>query len=284
VIAVTGATGFVGRRVAAHLRAGATDYLTLGRSPSADRHWNATDAPPDLVGVDAVLHLAAHVPASYNDPTRARLCLEVNALGTLSLLQAAEEQGVGHVVVMSSGNVYTPADTPRDESAPTYPHRAAPFYLGSKLLAELFASHYASRGLATTVLRPSSIYGPGMRSGVVRIFVDRLRAGEPLRLDNGGQHRSDLVFVDDVATAAETVVHRRLHGIFNVGSGGTTSILELAQALCELMGRPAREFLDVQPVEGPPTGFAPLDITSSAGTWSPTPLREGLQKMLEAEA
>ena len=128
----------------------------------------------------------------------ARACLEANALGTLTLLQQAAAQGVGHATVVSSGNVYRfDDDAPVVETAPTYPSERAAFYLGSKLLAEVWARHVASTtSLRVAVVRPSAIYGPGMRGGVVRVFVDRLRGGEPVQVQEGGAFASDLVYVD----------------------------------------------------------------------------------------
>lgn len=282
MIGLTGASGFVGRRV--RRRLADRSVVTLGRS-EADRPWDATGGPPDLTGITHLLHLASHLPSDYADPGAARACLEANALGTLTLLQQAAAQGVGHATVVSSGNVYRfDDDAPVVETAPTYPSERAAFYLGSKLLAEVWARHVASTtSLRVAVVRPSAIYGPGMRGGVVRVFVDRLRGGEPVQVQGGGAFASDLVYVDDVVDGLIAASQGEADGIFNLGSGRRTSTLELATTIAGLVGAPSGQ---VEVLGAPaPGGFAALDIGQARQVlgYRPTALRDGLRAMLEEE-
>jgi len=286
MIGVTGATGFVGRALLERLHAEGVPLVTLGRGSDADRHWDAgAGQPAPLEGLSAVVHLAAYLPSDYADPAEARQCIEVNAMGTLAVLRAAEQHGVDHVVTTSSGNIYTPQEGSATEASSAYPDRHAAFYLGSKLLSDLWTSHFAHRGLRTTVLRPSSIYGAGMAGGVVRIFADRLRRGERITLNNGGQHVADLVYVGDVAAACHEAVRQQATGRYNVGSGVGTTIGELAYTLCDLLELDPASHVVLEPQTGPPTGFSPLD-TTRLGQLLPqsTALRDGLAAMLEGEA
>ncbi len=277
-VLVTGASGFVGRALVQRLEADGREVVVPPTS------WRAPERPPPelLRGIDAVAHLAAYLPSDYGDPSEAARCLQVNALGTLELLLAGSEAGVPHAVVVSSGNLYAPAERVDEESL-AYPASRASYYLASKLCGEVWAMHLDERRLIdVSVLRPSAIYGAGMKGGVVRLFADRLRTGQPIRLDDGGRHRVDLVHVDDVVDAIIAAIDHRARGIFNVGSGVTTAVSELAWALVELEGAdPA--LVVVEPAgEGAPSGFAALDITKATRTlgYRPTALREGLARML----
>ncbi|HHO51101.1 MAG TPA: NAD-dependent epimerase/dehydratase family protein, partial [Deltaproteobacteria bacterium] len=196
---------------------------------------------------------------------------------------------------LSSGNLYAPgagstpggggpADAgPVDEASPTYPSGRAPYYLASKLCGEIWASHLDQTDqIAVAVLRPSAIYGPGMSSGVVRVFVERLSAGLPVVLSDAGRYHSDLVFVGDVVQATIAALRQGARGVFNVGSGHSTSVAELAAALVAILG------CDPQLVRSEPAGLHPspglaaLDIQRAlaAGLYAPTPLSVGLSRTL----
>ena len=239
-----------------------------------------------LVGTDAVCHTAAFVPPDYSDSAYARQCLEVNALGTLALLEAAVEQSVGAFVHFSSGNIYQPQDGRVAEDAPIYPSHRASYYLASKVCAETWALHFLETGrLAVCVLRPSAIYGPGMTgSGLVPTFLHHLREQEPVRVVGGGLFRSDLVYVGDVARATSLALTKQATGVYNIGSGHATSTLELAETLVSLLGCD-RSLIDLEPArsDAATQGFSALDIERARRSldYTPTPLRDGLARMLE---
>lgn len=246
--------------------------------------WEAPARPDPAIfeGVDALVHLAAHLPARYGDPAEASRCLSINALGTLELLLGAVDAGVGRAVCLSTGNLYASPDA-ATEAAATYPSRRAPYYLASKLCGEIWASHLdqADR-IEVVVLRPSAIYGPGMAGGVVKVFVDRLSTGQPVVLSDAGRYRSDLVFVGDVVQATITALQQPIRGVFNVGSGRATSVAELAEALVVLLSCDPGLVQPEPAGPDPAPGFAALDIQRAldAGLYVPTPLARGLAQTL----
>ncbi|MCB9688709.1 MAG: NAD-dependent epimerase/dehydratase family protein [Alphaproteobacteria bacterium] len=285
-VLVTGAAGFVGRHLVAALRERGTPVRRLVRTHDGETDTVAHDlcagAPPDAAweGVSAVVHAAARVPADLRDPGEARACLEVNALATLSLAEACRERGV-RLVFLSSGNVYAPGAAAVAEDAPVWPAHRATYYLASKLCAELYVAHAATRGLNAVTLRLSSVYGPGTKGGVVAIFLRRLAAGEPLQASRG-PYRADLVEVSSVVSAVLAALeHPEVQGLVNVGSGRPTGMDELATTFAEVAGRP--ELVRVVPQEGSDPGFAPLDVTRASTLlgYRPLPLRDGLRRMWE---
>ena len=299
-IAITGCSGFVGRRVLdAALRQGhqiqawEQNPEQLADVDSPNLHvvpWDArrgVTAAARLAEVDAMVHLAAFIPPAYGDPNNAPKCFGINTLATLELLEACAQTGVDRFVYTSSGNVYRPGDATACEDAPLYPSKRAPYYLASKLSGEVFVDHFRHNGdiASTAVLRPSGIYGPGMNGGVVRTFAKRLANKEPIRVNDGGRHTVDLVWVDDVADAALAAATRDVDGPFNVGSGERTTIRQLAETLAALCDAPD-DLVDIQPADDPsetPSGFCGLDIRRARDLldFEPTPLREGLARMID---
>ncbi|MFN8035807.1 MAG: NAD(P)-dependent oxidoreductase [Acidimicrobiia bacterium] len=296
-VAVTGANGFVGRRVVSMLSDAGLRVRALVRDARSVQwnnssveavQWDATQpesAHLALVGVDAICHAAAFVPPDYSDSTHARRCLEVNALGTLNLLEACVGQRVRAFVHLSSGNIYEQRDTPVSEEDPIYPSHRASYYLASKVCAETWALHFLETGrLAACVLRPSAIYGPGMaHSGLVPTLMERLQHQQSVFVRDGGRFRSDLVYVDDVARAASLALEKKATGAFNIGSGRATTSLELAQTLVSLLGCDPT-LIDVEPAHSDTAtqGFSALNIERARQSlgYVPSELRDGLARML----
>jgi UDP-glucose 4-epimerase len=303
-IALTGATGFIGQRVAQALVREGHSVRALVRDVERARALPALAgcelATVDLegalepqalshalTGVSVLCHAAAYIPANQRDSQLAARCLQVNALATLSLVDAAISAKLSRLVHFSSGNVYEPAPTAVTEDAKTYPASRATYYLASKLCGELYVDHARRRGdLATTILRVSSVYGPAMKGGVVPLFADRLARGERVKVSDGGRYQTDLVFVDDVVSAAVRAIERpTVEGPINVGSGRATTLLELARAIAALTGRD-ESAIEVEPAQTGPTdlGFAPLDVSRARALlgYTPTALSDGLRAFLSA--
>jgi nucleoside-diphosphate-sugar epimerase len=150
-IAVTGASGFCGRAVVAEARSRGHDVITLGRSNSNDRYWDAERALPDLDRADAVIHLAAAVGDPEPGPAAAARYRLINVDGTARLIKAAGDRPV---VRVSSASVYRPGpyDRPLTEDHPADHQRNA--YGRTKAEAEHLAQD-------TVILRPRAVYGPG---------------------------------------------------------------------------------------------------------------------------
>ncbi len=195
-------------------------------------------------GVDAVIHLGACVGRSVETP---RLDFETNAMGTLNVLKAGQEESVSRIVIASSVMVYSGIENKHavkenDPAIPIIPYGA------SKVAAEAFSiAFHQTWDVPTVVLRYFNVYGPRSNprnpySGVVSNFLGRaLKALPPMIYGNGRQAR-DFVFVDDVvaATVSATEQKRAIGEIINVGSGKATSILRLANLVlntCGLKGK-----------------------------------------------
>ena len=289
-LGITGATGFLGTHTVAAARAAGFDIVPLGRSgPAATRAWDATDSAAAmsaaLEGLDCVCHLAAHVPRDMRDPAEAERCLRVNALGSLDLARACRAAGVRRLVLASAGNISSPRDRPVREDDPIADvHVHAPYYLGSKAVGEAFVRAQAGPELDVVVVRPSAIYGAGMRDNVISAFSQRLARGEAVTVNDGGRYRADFVEAGDVARVIVAAAASDRSGIVNVGSGVATSLRELAGILCGLLCADEALIRVSGEAAGPATGFPALDITRAAEWFDfrPTPLEDGLRRYLRA--
>lgn len=196
-----------------------------------------------MVGVDYVFHEAALVSVfdSVNRPLDNH---EINLTGTLNVLMAAKAAGVKRVVVASSAAVYG-NDPALPKTEDMRPQPESPYAL-AKIAKEYYMSAFSKLyGLQTVSLRYFNVYGPrqdpaSMYSGAVSRFVDAVRAGQNPTVFGDGQQTRDFVFVKDVVQANLAAMHMDGLGggeAFNIGTGRSTSLLDLLAALRELTGR-----------------------------------------------
>lgn len=294
LMAVTGSTGFIGRRFVAAARTQGYRIRHLTRHPSSIqtpddvRPFDLSRDEADeaaLEGCDILVHLAAHVPADHLDPAEAERCWRTNALGTLRLARAAVRAGVRRFTQTTSANAYAAWEQAPAETAAMFP-RSRGYYLGSKMLQEIYAREACRpERLPLATLRLGSVYGPGQRSGAVATLLAAFTSGQPVVLQNGGRFCADFVHVDDVVTALLLVCDEAFDESFNVGSGVQTSIAELAQLLAAELGA-SSTLIQLSPEEADgDAGFPALciDRMRSLG-YEPRSLKDGLGSMISRAA
>jgi UDP-glucose 4-epimerase len=184
---------------------------------------------------DTCFHLAAQadVRVSVERPAEDAA---VNVLGTVQVLAAAQEQDAKVVFSSTGGAIYGECSRPAREDDPLEP--ISP-YGTAKLASESYISTFNRlHGSEHTVLRYANVYGPrqesGLEGGVVAIFFERFRAGERATIYGDGRQTRDFLHVSDIVDATLAGVETK--GLFNVGSGRETSILELHE-LCRRASR-----------------------------------------------
>lgn len=293
-VLVTGGTGFIGRHVVSRLRADGHEVLLLKRLLASDDGASTSVqefiAPQEgrrealasmLDGVDAVFHLAAVQTVDPADAFSLRVCLDTNVALCAELLQASVIAHTKRFIYFSVGNAYADGSAqPATEHDALYPAQTSPYYLGTKVLAEILVEHYRLHySLHTISLRLSSVFGFGMpRDSVVSTFIHRAVQSLPLVVNSGGKHQTDFVYVDDVVELAVASLHSGEAGVYNVGSGYTTSVLELANSVNEVFGSTApHEILSSN--ASAQRGFRPLNIEKVKSMWNfaPTLLKDGLK-------
>jgi nucleoside-diphosphate-sugar epimerase len=298
---VTGAAGFIGAHLVDGLlergyRVRGLDNLSTGDRDTLDgvrenqrfsfvegdvRDRETVERAADAV--DCVFHLAARtsVPGSVENPAETT---DINCTGTATVFTVARERDA-RVVFASSAAVYgsdVPVPTPED--APLSPE--SPYALSKRYGEGLV------RGTDTdaVALRFFNVFGPGQDAdgpyaAVVPAFLRLMRAGEQPVVYGDGRQTRDFVFVDDIVDAAVRAAERETPAdVYNVGSGGRVSVLDLVDALNDVLGT------DLDPVHDEPR---PGDIRHSGAdisraredlAYDPTvDLRDGLAAIADGE-
>ena len=247
---VTGGAGFIGSHVADALVARGDEVTVVDDLSSGKREQVPSGATfvehdvrqPFEVAADVVFHLAAQIDVrvSVADPA---LDAQVNVLGTIRVLEAARLAGAQVVFASTGGAIYGECERPAREDDPRRP--LAPYGVAKLAAEEYLAAYNRLHGTNHVSLRYGNVYGPRQdphgEAGVVAIFMGRLEEGRPLTVFGDGTQTRDYVYVGDVARATLAAVGHA--GVFNVGTGRETSVVELA-ALCaqaaEVVHAPAR--------------------------------------------
>jgi GDP-4-dehydro-6-deoxy-D-mannose reductase len=275
---VTGSAGFVGRHLCAHLEALGDTVVGVDRTDGPDLlDGDAVDAALAEVRPDVVYHLGgwSDVGSSWDHPREA---FQVNATGTLNLLQACSAHGSPRVLAVSSADVYgrvQPDELPIRETAPFRP--VTP-YAASKIAADQLALQaWLGYGLEVLRVRAFNHLGPGQTTAFVapalahRIASNERDGSDVVPVGNLTPRR-DITDVRDVVRAYRLLMeHGEAGEAYNVCTGRDLSIRELAEHLVALASHPMR--LEPDPalqrrVETPILRGDPAKLHQATG-WTP---------------
>jgi UDP-glucose 4-epimerase len=308
---VTGGAGFIGSNlVDALLERGdevvAIDNVSTGRRENLDsalaqgvrlveadiRDAEAVRALMSDFRPDVVYHLAAQIDVRVST-ARPAFDTEVNVIGTINLLDAARDAGVGRFVYTSTGGaIYGEADVlPTPEDAPINPE--APYGQG-KYAAEGYCALFTRlHGLSTVSVRLGNVYGPRQdplgEAGVVAIFCGKLlHGGRPTVFGDGLQTR-DYIYVGDVVDAHIAAGTGDAQGSFNVGRGVETSVLDLVDALAGIGGELGLSANGFDPEFAPPrpgevlrSALDPAKARDALGFEASIAVPDGLRRTFES--
>ena len=198
-----------------------------------------------MENVDGVFHQAAmaSVQDSFRIPEKFH---DVNVNGTENIFKIAKEFGI-KVVYASSSSVYGDTSilptTESDEKRPINP------YAKTKLEKDKLAEQYAKNGLKVIGLRYFNVFGPRQSkeyAGVIKLFLERIQQGLPPLVNGDGLQIRDFVYVDDAVNANILSMESDIDfEFFNIGTGTTISILDLANMIIKFSG------LKIKPIHRP---------------------------------
>ena len=253
---VTGGAGFIGSHLVDELvrrgrRVRVFDNFSTGRPENlagCDERVEVVDG--DILDLSAVrgamrdvervFHQAAlgSVPRSIDDPATTNA---VNVEGTLNVLRAARDAGVGRLVYASSSSVYGDGGAPvQREELPTSP--ISP-YAVSKLAGEQYCRVFTKvYGLQTVSLRYFNVFGPrqdpsSQYAAVVARFVRRAVDGESLEVHGDGLQSRDFTYVNNVVLA-NCLAAESESGVgeaFNIACGGRHAVLDIARTVADYL-------------------------------------------------
>ena len=258
---VTGGAGFIGSHIAKSLiNEGHTvtiiDNLNTGKIENLKEILNQVDfvkgdirdielLKNKLKDVDGVFHEAA-LASVQESFSKIKEYTDVNVGGTENILKLAKEFGF-KVVYASSSSIYgNPVKIPIEEDDPKNPINP---YAQTKMDDENLATKYAQNGVRVIGLRYFNVFGERQSqtyAGVIKKFVKKVRNNEPPIINGVGQQTRDFVYVGDVVQANILAMKSNVnHGFFNIGTGSTITVLELANLIIDSFG------LSLKPVHGP---------------------------------
>ena len=198
-----------------------------------------------MENVDGVFHQAAmaSVQDSFRIPEKFH---DVNVNGTENIFKIAKEFGI-KVVYASSSSVYGDTSilptTESDEKRPINP------YAKTKLEKDKLAEQYAKNGVKVIGLRYFNVFGPRQSkeyAGVIKLFLERIQQGLPPLVNGDGLQIRDFVYVNDAVNANILSMESDIDfEFFNIGTGTTISILDLANIIIKFSG------LKIKPIHRP---------------------------------
>ena len=242
---VTGASGFVGSALCQTIisQGGRVRALSRRQQPGP---WDeqvvcdlGTDPIPDAAcaGVSGIFHLAgiAHTPDSVQLPDADYW--RVNLEGTRRIIAAAEAAGVARLVYFSSVKATAdPGARCVDEWWDEPPTDA--YGLSKRKAEDLVLSAHGRTGMHAVVLRPTLVYGPGVKGNLLRMLTAVARGRFPPIAESG--NRRSLVSVSDLAGAAWLAMRQDQAGgrLYLVADGIDYSTRSIYEAMSKVLGRP----------------------------------------------
>ena len=298
-VAVTGGAGFIGSNLVKRLlsegfEVTVIDDLSTGLITNIDinnvafHRISVTDAEkltPALKNCDAIFHFAARgsVPRSIKNPVATH---EVNATGTLNILEDARKNG-SHVIFSSSSSVYgRNMQLPKNEAmwlAPMTP------YAASKLAAEGYVQSYSSSyAVPTTLLRFFNVFGPRQRpdheyAAVLPKWIWLAMHGNPIDVYGAGDASRDFTYVDTVVDIAMMAFKEKIacDGPINLAYGNRISLNEVVKLLQRHFPDLRVNFKESRIGDVKESQNSPELLTSLFPTVAPKPFTEALSETID---
>ena len=287
---VTGGAGFIGSHITKRLveeeeQVIVIDNLNTGKEKNLESIKDKIDfVRGDILdknlleditrNIDGVFHQAAlaSVQDSFSKPDE---YYNVNVNGTENILELAKKNNF-KVVYASSSSIYgNPKRIPIEESDEKNPINP---YAKTKLEKEELAKIYSKMGVKVIGLRYFNVFGKGQSkeyAGVLKLFLERIRDKSPPKINGDGTQARDFVHVSDVVNSNIMSMNSDVnHAFFNVGTGTSITILDLAKTIIKSSG------LNLEPVFGPALKgdvqktTANIDLIKEKIGWEPTVVLE----------
>lgn len=232
---------------------------------------------------EAVVHLAAYGAVRYSIG-RARLYTDVNIGGSINLLEAAREIGVGNFVFASTSSVYgNTKHLPFVETDPCN-HPLAPYPASKKAVELMGYTYHHLHGLNFTALRFFNVYGPRGRPDMMPFIVtDSIVNRREIVLFDRGQMKRDWTYINDIVGGIITAIDKPLgYELINLGRGEPVLMTDFVQAIEGLVGHKAILSTPPAPPSEPKITFANIDKARCLLDYNPqTSLAAGLCKFWE---
>lgn len=293
-ILLTGGGGFLGQ----HLQGALVDFevhaprstdLNLLDQESVEHYFESNT-------IEGVIHAAGFVGGIGRNKAHPGRMIADNLRMGANLLEAASK-AKAHTVVVSTVCVYpenAPIPTPESSMYEGYPSPDTAYYgIAKRTLFTLAEGLHKEFGSSFTYIIPTNLYGPGdyfdeAKSHVVPALLRRTLDAKEQGLDEiviwgDGTATRDLLYVTDAAKGiASALGTQGRNEVFNIGSGKESSIRELAETICEVVGYEGRLTFDpTKPAGAPRRALDASKARAQLGFESTVSLKEGLANTLD---
>lgn len=280
-VLVTGGDGFIGRHLVKRLRDEGNKVTVVDIKSGSNI---LEDIETLFNGVDVVFHLAAltRPRESFVNPVETN---RVNVEGTLKILLHCRNKSIKRVVFVSSATVYGFQNIfPFSEGATLNP--ASPYGL-TKLLGEQYCRLFAKLyDMEINYIRPFNVYGVGQNpegsyGAAIPKFIDALRNRKTPRITGDGKQARDFIYIDDlIELMIRLSISIGTGGVFNAGSGKSTSINDLYKIISGIMKKKVTPRYVKEIIE--PETQADISKARELLLWEPkVSLEEGLRRTIE---
>ncbi len=264
-VIITGASGNIGSKL---LNSYSDDkVMGISRNYSSDSKIYQLDNYRKLPACNVLFHLAEE-----NDRNIANKQGKKYVAKTIERMNTLLDQDIKHIIYASSASVYSDKEKycrrPQESVTPT------DFYTEAKIINE---RRVISAG--GTVARLSNVISDTARKGVIIEIIEQLNRGNMIRLIDSSPVR-DFIFIDDIISCFRRMESMKKNGIFNIGTGFGTSILDLTNLLADLMNKK----ITISSKSKRSESNLVLDIkeTEECFNWKPEySLNDSLKKILE---
>lgn len=245
---------------------------------------NAPSVLPKWGNYTHVIHLVSQSLPNVFTPIHD---IQNDLLPTLEFLEALPiHSALQHFVFLSSGGaVYGEGSSLSfDETHLLQPQSSYGIIKGA--IEHYINLYAASKGFTATILRPGNIYGPGIRGprnqNAPYVFLQAMKNGLPINIWGNGSASKDYVYLEDVAEVLEASLLRKSDGVFNIGTGKATSVLELISLLEKVSGLKAHCcFLPAFNTDVPFLSLSAKKAGSILNWYARTSLEAGLSRLWE---
>ncbi|MTJ08299.1 UDP-glucuronic acid decarboxylase family protein [Anabaena sp. UHCC 0204] len=299
-ILVTGGAGFIGSHLIDRLMADSHEVICLDNFYTGKKHnllkWLGNPyfemirhdiTEPIRLEVDQIYHLACPAsPVHYQyNPIKT---VKTNVIGTLNMLGLAKRVKARFLLASTSEVYGDPEVHPQVEEyrGSVNPIGIRSCYDEGKRIAETLAfDYYRENKVEIRVARIFNTYGPRMLENdgrVVSNFVAQALQGIPLTVYGEGQQTRSFCYVSDLVDGLMRLMNGEHTGPINLGNPDEYTILELAQAVQNLINPDAQIKFEPLPADDPRRRRPDISKAKTLLNWQPTiPLQEGLKLMIE---
>lgn len=287
VVAVTGASGFLGSHFVKELTSLGARVISLTRSQVNLLDLEQTRLA--LSGVEIVFNCAALDGNAEFKKNHAVEILDGNFRLNANVLLAAKENHISDVVIISSAEIYSsyaPNPIKEDDDYRVYGGHSTSGYILSKRYSEILAELYQEQfNFRIYLPRPSNIFGPGDHfsdesTRVIPSFISKISAGQPIEIWGDGSQIRQFVYVQDVVYTVLSMVENQKTGKLNIAGGEFISVHQLAIKISQLLNLQADIRLDKTKSVGSKSRVLDNSKMLDLVQFSPRTLESGLQETI----